>query len=100
MTAQARRIAARLDRLALDQLRAEAARLAEENERLWAELQRAESAAGFWQDNALAMQRDLEDAGVPVGLTADGQVGAVERLCGGSTASDYYDAETARVGAK
>lgn len=80
MSAQMRRLAARLDQLALDQLRAEAARLANENERLRAQLEREEASAAFWQNAAASLQRDLEDVGVPIGLTADGQLGAVERL--------------------
>lgn len=48
----------RLDAIACEQLCAEAARLAEENERLRVELAWAEQAAESWRDDALRMMED------------------------------------------
>lgn len=74
MSAQAR-LAARLDRLAIDQLRAEAARLAAENESLREQLYWAEQAAESWRDDALAMmQEHCAHTGDRPGLTMGGRL--------------------------
>jgi hypothetical protein len=74
----------RLDQLALDQLRVEAARLADENERLRQQLADAEEQARFWWEQATDTMRDLDEAGVPVGITIDGRIGALARVGGGA----------------
>lgn len=79
-TVSQQRIARRLDALALEQLRATAAALIEENDRLRASLERAEAradnaeeAAYSWRDDALRFQLELceREGGAP-GLTIDG----------------------------
>lgn len=68
----------RLDREALAQLRAETARLAEENDTLREQLAYAEDAAMSWRDDALDMQLQLcaELGGQPA-ITIDGSLGVV-----------------------
>lgn len=72
----------RLDAAALDQLRAEVARLAVENDRLNAENARlcdranhAEDVAEGWRKEALDLQLDLiQQTGKQPGLTMDGRL--------------------------
>lgn len=72
----------RLDREAIDQLRAEVARLAAENERLEADLEQAraqlataEDWAESWRNDALDFQLQLcEAAGGKPGITQSGQL--------------------------
>lgn len=67
-------IAARLDALALDQLREEAARLAVENERLHQLLDSAERSAEFWRDEATSIAGQVMDQDGRVGITRDGHL--------------------------
>lgn len=63
----------RLDEQAYEQLCAEAARLAEVNDQLRAELARAESCAEGWREEALELQQQLADAvGGQCGITKSG----------------------------
>jgi hypothetical protein len=65
----------RLDRAALAQLRAEAARLAEENEQLRERLAYAEDNAEFWSREATGMHLQLcELRGGQPGITQAGQL--------------------------
>lgn len=73
-----RAIARRLDALALEQLRAEAARLAVENERLQQLLQTAEQQAEFWWDQATTLTEQMHAAGARVGINRDGELSVVE----------------------
>lgn len=78
MSASVARIAARLDRLALDQLRAEAARLAAENESLREKLYWAEQAAESWREDAIAaLDERCARTGEVQGLTMSGHLVAV-----------------------
>lgn len=72
------RILGRLDALAYEQLCAEVARLAEENERLRTELHWAEGVAESWRDDALRMMDELcASTGAQPGITRDGALAAV-----------------------
>ena len=63
----------RLDAIAIDQLRAEVSRLAEENEELRKQLAWAEQAAEAWRDDALNFQMELcEHSGGTPGITQTG----------------------------
>lgn len=68
----------RWDEAACEQLCAEVARLAEENERLRAELVWAEEAAESWRDDALRlMEEACADGSTSPGLTLEGALVAV-----------------------
>jgi hypothetical protein len=84
MTENARltRIQARWDARAVEQLRAEVARLAEENERLATQLEQAEDAryraeqwAESWRDDFMRM---CEETSTQPGLTIDGHLVTVQ----------------------
>lgn len=63
----------RLDEYAYDQLCAEVARLAEENERLRAELARMEDSAEGWREEAMSLHEQLATAiGGQPGITQTG----------------------------
>lgn len=76
MSAEARKAMAvhrRLDVLALEQLRVEAARLYVENEALREEAARANEAADWWREQALDMQlQACEASDVAPGITQSG----------------------------
>jgi len=70
-----RAVLRQLDAIAIDQLCAEVARLAVENERLRVELAWAEDAADSWRDDALRIQEQLcEQTGARPGITIDGEL--------------------------
>lgn len=79
-------IARRLDRIALEQLRAAVARLAGqvdqlriENSALRIELERADIAAESWRTDALSMQEELcSSRGGRPGVTIDGRLVVVQ----------------------
>jgi regulator of replication initiation timing len=67
----------RLDALALEQLRAEAARLIVENDKLREQLAYAEAAAESWRDDAMNLAHELHKARRQVALTRDGALVAI-----------------------
>lgn len=74
-------LASRLDRFALDQLRAECARLAAENERLRDDYHRAAADADWWRDEAIRMQDAFcDETGATPGLTIAGHLVAVPAI--------------------
>ena len=77
--ASLRTLARRFDALAVDQLRAEVARLATENDQLRDELASAEQRADTWARDATDMHLQLCEAhlGVP-GITQAGQLVVVQ----------------------
>lgn len=79
MSARLRSIQRRLDAVALEQLRAEAARLIEENENLRERLSRAEDDARWWAEESTRMHLDLCEArvGAP-GITREGHLVLVQ----------------------
>jgi hypothetical protein len=90
MSAARARVAAKLDRLALEQLRTVAARLAEENEELRRQLAWAEDAAESWRDDALKLMEDhCAATGDAPGLTLDGRLVAVQGAAGDAYAARY-----------
>jgi len=78
MSADARKAMAlrrRLDALALEQLRVEAARLYVENEALREEAARANEAANWWREQAIDLQlAQCEETGGAPGITTEGQL--------------------------
>ena len=78
MNSQSRTLAAlvrRLDREALAQLRQEAARLVDENEKLREQLAYAEDCAERWRENAISQLNDIcERTGCAPGITVDGRL--------------------------
>lgn len=71
-TVDVNRLAHRFDAIALDQLRAQAARLVVENEALRERIIVAEEAADFWSREAIDLQlRACEEAAGTPGITAD-----------------------------
>ncbi|HEY1034590.1 MAG TPA: hypothetical protein VGE09_06385 [Pseudoxanthomonas sp.] len=69
------RLARRLDAMALEQLRTEVVRLAEENEHLRVQLVDAERTADFWWNESIDMlQRACEESGGTPGITQAGQL--------------------------
>jgi len=74
MNRQCAAVRRRLDAIALDQLRAEAARLVEENDQLRERLAIAESCADRWHDDAMRLTEELITSGRRVGLTRAGSL--------------------------
>ena len=69
------RLALRLDRLALEQLRTVASRLAQENEKLQERLAYVEHCADSWREDALAlMEAECERTGGTPGIMVTGQL--------------------------
>ena len=68
----------RLEKWELEHLRALAAELQERLERAEAEAAEAWASADFWQRNGMQLQEDLMNAGLTVGITKEGQMGAVK----------------------
>lgn len=81
-TPETLRLQAKLDRLALAQLRAECARLNDELEASKRDLYHAEDSANFWQNHAEELRRSLDDGEVNhlcVGLTKAGEMLVIEK---------------------
>lgn len=80
-TATLHRIEGRFDRQAIGQLRAEVARLGEENDRLHDAYSWADDAARSWQDDAMAAQDRLYAViGSTPGITQQGQLVSVDAV--------------------
>ena len=67
----------RFDALAIDQLRDECARLAEENDRLSAELASANGDANWAHEAMLDAHEQLANAGHRIGMTREGRLGVI-----------------------
>lgn len=67
----------RLEKWELEHLRRLAAELQERLERAEDEARRAWDSAEFWQQNAMQLQEELLDTGLTIGMTKDGQMGAI-----------------------
>jgi hypothetical protein len=81
-TPETLRLQAKLDRLALEQLRAECARLNDELEATQRELYHAQESADFWQNYAEELRQSLGDSEANhlcVGLTRAGEMLVIEK---------------------
>ena len=72
-----RTIRARLERWELQHLREHCAQLAQRVEDLELDVTRESGAADHWRNQCQALIEDLQDAGQDVGMTVDGQLGAL-----------------------
>ncbi len=67
----------RLERWELDHLRTLAADLDQRLKQAEQDRDTAWDAAEFWKEEAMDLQKSLEDAGLRVGITQDGRMGVI-----------------------
>lgn len=75
-----RTIRARLERWELQHLREHCAQLAQRLEDLELDVTREAGAADHWRNQCQALIEDLQDAAQEVGLTVDGELGAINPM--------------------